>query len=110
MKPSYFTKHSQERFEERFPELLKKESSLIETMRDTLGKATHERGFMNDTRRLVWMLEKYGDFNYDYYLADKVVFVCRDDRIITVIHRDDFGMQKMFGSTKVSRFRKRASA
>lgn len=109
MKPDYFTRHAQERFGERFPELLKPGFTLTKVMSDTLSKATLERGFLNNTQRLVWMLEKHGDYNFDFWLADKVVFCCREGRVITVIHRDDMGMKKMFGGTN-SGFRKKASA
>ncbi len=102
-----YSRHAVERFSERFPELLEEGVSAKVSLHRSMKGASHERGFLNDTRRLVWMLEKYGDFNFDYYLKDKIVFVTRDGVVITVIHRDDIGMQRLFGPSAQSRFRKK---
>ena len=102
-----YSRHAVERFSERFPDLVPAGISAKVAMHRAFQGASLERGFMNDTRRLVIMLEKYGDFNFDYYLKDKMVFVTRDGVVITVMHRDDLGMQRMFGASTQSRFRKK---
>ena len=102
-----FTDHAVQRFKERFPEL-QVEGDTRERMHYLIQGATLERGFLNDTRLIVWMLEKYNDFNFDYYLKGKIVWVTRGGVVITVIHRDDMGMQKRFGPSVQPRFRKKA--
>jgi hypothetical protein len=106
----FYTNHAVERFSQRFPELLVEGVSPKVCLHRAFQGATLERGFMNDSRRIVWMLENYGDFNFDYYVKGDVVFVTRDERVITVINRNDTGMQKLFGPTHQPRFRKRATA
>ena len=103
-----YTNHAVERFVQRFPERLEAGVAPKVCLHRAFQGASLERGFMNDTRRIVWMLEKYGDFNFDYYLKDKMVFVTRDGSVITVMHRDDMGMQKMFGPKAQPRFRKKS--
>jgi hypothetical protein len=102
-----YTSHAVERFVERFPERLEAGVAPKVCLHRAFQGASLERGFMNDTRRIVWMLEKYGDFNYDYYIKDKMVFVTREGALITVMHRDDVGMQKLFGPKSQPRFRKK---
>lgn len=105
-----YTRHAQERLAQRFPEAMSQGVSPKVCIHRAFQGATLERGFLNDTRRIVWMLEKYGDFNYDYYLKGKMVFVTKNSVVITVIHRDDIGMQRMFGPSKPTRFRKKTPA
>lgn len=102
-----WTKHAEERFEERFPELWSPNMTRYQNLDAAFKGATLERGFMNDSRRIVWMLEKFNDFNFDYYLKGKVVFITRNNSIITVINRDDSGMQKIFGSSVQPRYKKK---
>lgn len=102
-----YSKHAVERFTERFPESVPVGVPAKVAMHRAFQGATLERGFMNDTRRLVHMLEKYGDFNFDYFLKENMVFVTRDGVVITVMNREDMGMQKMFGPTTQSRFRRK---
>lgn len=102
-----YSRHAVERFEQRFPEHIESGVPTRVALHRAFQGAKLERGFMNDTSRLVYMLEKYGDFNFDYYLNDEMVFVTRDGVVITVMNRDDMGMQRMFGSRTQSRFRKK---
>lgn len=104
------TNHARDRFAERFPGSIKTGESVDICINRAISRATLERGFMNDTRRIVWMLEKYGDFNFDYYVNDEMVFVTKDGVIITIMNRNDIGMQQMFGSRAQGRFRKKAAA
>ena len=104
-----YTNHAVERFIERFPERLEAGVAPKVSLHRAMQGASLERGFMNDTRRIVWMLEKYGDFNFDYYLKEDMVFVTRDGSVITVMHRDDMGMQKMFGPKSQPRFRRKTA-
>ena len=67
-----YTNHAVERFVERFPDLLQAGVAPKVSLHRAMQGASHERGFMNDSRRIVWMLEKYGDFNFEYYLKDYV--------------------------------------
>lgn len=103
-----YTTHAVERFSQRFPERLEANVAPKVCLHRAFQGASLERGFMNDSRRIVWMLEKYGDFNFDYFIKDKMVFVTRDGACITVMHRDDMGMQRMFGGPQ-SRFKKKAA-
>lgn len=109
MSEFHYTKHAVERFVERFPERLEAGVPPKVSLHRALQGASLERGYMNDTRRIVWMMEKYGDFNFDYYLKEDMVFVTRDGNVITVMHRDDMGMQRMFGDKAQPRFRKKSS-
>lgn len=104
-----YTNHAVDRFVERFPELLEAGVHPKVCIHRAFQGASLERGFMNDTRRIVWMLEKYGDFNYDYYVKGNIVFVTRDGTVITVMNRNDVGMQNMFGPTSQPRFRKKST-
>lgn len=102
-----FSQHALVRFRERFPKRLISGVSTRQSAHAAAKGATLERGFLNDSRRIVWMLEKYGDFNYDYYLKDDVVYVCKSNVVITVMNRDDSGMVKQFGPKTQPRFRKK---
>lgn len=102
-----YTAHAVMRFAERFPELIEKGVSPRVALHRAFQGATIDRGFMNNTARIVWMLEKYGDFNYDYYLKDKIVFLTKNDVVITVLNRHDSGMLKLFGPASQPRYRKK---
>lgn len=102
-----YTTHAVERFVERFPDRLEAGVPPKVSLHRAFQGASLERGFMNDSRRIVWMLEKYGDFNYNYYVKDEIVFVTREGSCITVMHRDDMGMQRMLGPKHQPRFRKK---
>lgn len=102
-----YSKHAQERLAERFPEMMEPGVAPVVCIHRAFQGAKLERGFLNDTRRIVWMLEKYGDFNYNYYVKGDIVFVTRDEVVVTVINRNDMGMQKMLGPTSHNRFRKK---
>lgn len=102
-----YTKHAQERLAQRFPEMVVQGVSPKVCLHRAFQGATLERGFLNDTRRIVWMIEKYGDFNFEYFIKGKMVFVTRNSTVITVIHRDDMGMQRLFGAKAQPRFRKK---
>lgn len=105
-----YSKHAVERFVERFPDHLEAGVAPKVSMHRAFQGASLERGFMNDSRRIIWMLEKYGDFNFDYYLNGKMVFITREGICITVINRDDSGMQVVFGPSVQPRFRKKRIA
>lgn len=104
-----YTRHAVERFTERFPERLEAGVSPKVCLHRAFQGASLERGFMNDSRRIVWMLEKFGDFNYDYYVKDDIVFVTREGSCITVMNRHDMGMQRMLGEKAQPRFRRKMS-
>lgn len=102
-----YSKHAVERLKERFPHLLQPGMPPKVILHRLMSKATRERGFMNDTRRIVWMLEKYGDWNYDYYVNGDVVLLTREGVVITLINRGDMGMSKLLGAKAQPRFRKK---
>lgn len=104
-----YSKHAVDRLKERFPNLLEANVHPKVVLHRLMSSATRERSFMNDTRRIVWMLEKYGDWNYDYYVNGDVVFVTREGMVVTLINRGDMGMTKLLGSKTTSRFRKKAA-
>lgn len=101
------TNHARSRFMERFK--IDKKQNVDALIHESIKSATLERGFMNDTQRMVWMLEKYGDFKFDYYVNAEMVFVTKNKTIITIINRNDSGMRNMFGSKSQGRFRKKIS-
>jgi hypothetical protein len=105
-----FSSHAIERFKERFPDLIGKDESVNLAARRSFEGATLDKSFLNDSRRIVYMMETYGDYNYDFYIKGKVVFVVRDNTCITVIPRNGTGMVKMFGDVKPCRFRKKKVA
>jgi hypothetical protein len=107
MESLHYTKHAVDRFIERFPELIQAGVSAKVCLHRAFQGASLERGFMNDARFIVMMLEKYNDFNYDYYVKGDIVFACREGSVLTVMNRGDFGMQKLLGPKSHSRFRKK---
>ena len=104
-----YTKHAVQRFTQRFPHLVEKGTAPIVCLHRAFQDARPDRSFLNNSRRIVWMVENYGDFNFDYFINGEVVFVARDQTLITVIHRDDDGMQRLFGSKEQPRFRKKGT-
>ena len=104
---NFVTKHAQERYRERFPERIPQNRHIVGHILDEVKAAKVDRAFLNDSNRIVWLIEKYGDFNHNVLVNDAVVFIVRDDRVITVIDRNDRGMQRMVGPATTSRFRKR---
>ena len=101
-----YTAHAVQRFVERFPERLESGVAPKVCLHRAFQGASLERGFLNDTRRLVYMMDKYGDFNFDFYIKDDIVFVVRDDTLITVISRDGMGVTQMFGGQQTRYKRK----
>lgn len=104
-----YTNHAVDRFKERFPALMEKGVHVKVTLHRLMQSATRERASSNDSRRLVYMMEKYGDWNFDYFVSGDVVFVAREDRVVTVIDRHDGGMKKLLGSNKPN-YKKRPPA
>lgn len=86
MENLYYSKHAQERFAERFPSLIENEDVLT-SLKKCFEGATEERQSKNNTRYLVYLMEKYGDFDFDFYVNGRVLFICRQGCIITVMDR-----------------------
>lgn len=105
-----YSNHAVEQFQARFPELMVPGVHPKVCLHRAFQGASEEAGFMNDTRRIVWMLEKYNDFNFQYFVKDNMVFVTSPDTVITVITRSDMGMQRMLKEGTSHRYRKKAVA
>lgn len=106
-----YTKHAVKRLAERFPETQVEGVHPLVCMNRAFQGATLERGFLNNSKLIVKMLEERGDFDYDYFVKGNIVFVTTKGTVVTVIDRGDNGMQNIFGDkTNNSRFRKKGVA
>lgn len=103
-----YTNHAVDRFKERFPHLQVKGQSPLVTFHRVFTGAKLDRSFLNDTKRLVYMMEKYGDYDQNYYVNGDIVFVTKQRTVITVMDRHDGYMKKLFGDKTQGRFRRSA--
>jgi len=87
-KKVHFTNHSIERFKERFYNECKgkSDSEVRRHMYDMIQKSSVDRSFLNNTRYMMVLHDKYGyDLNFEFLRHSNVIFVARKDRDRRVI-------------------------
>lgn len=83
-----WTKHALERFTTRFPKLIEAGVSPVVCMFRVFKEAKPDNRFRNNTAYLVYLSEKYGDFDFEFLVNGDVAFICRGNTIVTVINRN----------------------
>lgn len=79
-----FSKHSIDRFKERFPKLIEN-NNPIKTIANLLYSAQEDRRCINNTNFMTYIYETYGyDNPMTLYVNDNVLFLCREDTLVTV--------------------------
>lgn len=102
----HYTRHAQKRFAERFPKLVK--TTALEAIDTCFKAATPNKSTRNNTAYMVFLHERYGDFNVEFFENGPVLFICRGGLVMTVIDRNDPNspLYKTHGASK-SRFTNR---
>lgn len=106
-----FTRHSLQRFTERFPHLIAKHADAKRTMLDVFGESSIDKRFKNNTAYMVYLLNRYGDNDFTFRVNGDVLFICKNATIITIVDRSDTSNAgyKNHGESR-NRFKKRSIA
>ena len=103
-----FSKHAQERLVERFPQTLKISGNPLIRIQQAFAGATPDRSFKNNTAYLAFLVDRYGDCDYQFFVKGQIVFMCKDETVVTVLDRDESRTAKLFGTSAApSGFRKK---
>lgn len=106
-----YTNHAILQFEKRFPEQLKDGVDNRTAFDRAFRCAKEERSIKNDTRMLVYLLDRYGDVDAEYRVNGNMLFIIRGTLVVTVVDRSkDFymGVKSAYRKGDTSGFRKRA--
>lgn len=82
--PMQYTKHAMTRLQERFSHHLVPNQHILITINHLFNKAVETKRFFNNTKYMVYVMERYGDLNIKYFEYEDIVFVVRNDIIMTV--------------------------
>lgn len=82
-----YTNHAILQFEKRFPEQLKDGVDNRTAFDRAFRCAKEERSIKNDTRMLVYLLDRYGDTDAEYRVNGDMLFIIRGPLVVTVIDR-----------------------
>jgi Ca2+-binding EF-hand superfamily protein len=104
-----YTKHAIERFKTRFPELRKKDQHDKVTFHQLFTAAKETKRFINNTEFLVYLIERYGDYNNKYFENGDMIFVVVNDLVVTVMNADEplTSSNKVFRKPPKSGFHKK---
>lgn len=79
-----FTNHAKKRFQERCSELVKDNNVTLSIAKE-ISKSKPKRAHLNNTLLMTNLYEKYGyDKPFEVLTSDDVVFICRDDSLVTL--------------------------
>lgn len=106
-----FTRHSLQRFTERFPKLLPKGVDPKAMMLQVFGASSIDKRFKNNSAYMVYLLNRYGDNDFIFRVNGDVLFICKGGTIITIVDRNDTSSEgyKNHGECR-NRFKKRSVA
>lgn len=98
-----FTRHAKERWVERFPG--KYDGNVVGTMaKELYRESAPDNSFRNHTGFLTYLYDTYGydGGDFEFYVSNDVVFVCRNGALITVYARSS----SLFARGQSGRYRK----
>lgn len=106
-----FTRHSLQRFTERFPNLLSKGVDPKTTMLNVFGASSIDKRFKNNSAYMVYLMSRYGDNDFTFRVNGDVLFICKNVTIITIVDRNDTSSEgyKNHGESR-NRYKKRSVA
>jgi hypothetical protein len=87
-KKIHFTNHAIERFRERFYLLCKdkKKGEVISEMYDLVNNNKPDRSFLNNTKYMIKLYERYGyDLDFEFLRHENMIFVARKDRARKIV-------------------------
>lgn len=101
----YFTTHAVARFKERFPKKLQGDVPAMKVLStEFYTKAVPNKTFLNNSRFMTHLYSRYGcKHEFDFRVSDDVVFVCREQRLVTVYSRRDSMFSKSVGRFQSSK-------
>ena len=82
-----YTKHAIAQFAKRFPEQVKVAVDANDAFNRAFQVAKEDKSIKNDTRMMVYQLEKYGDVDAEYRVNGNILFIIRGTLVVTVIDR-----------------------
>lgn len=106
-----YTNHAILQFEKRFPEQLKDGVDARLAFDRAFRCAKEEKSIKNDTRMMVYLLDKYGDMDAEYRANGNMLFIIRGSLVVTVVDRSDNfyqGTKSAYRKGDSSGFRKKA--
>ena len=84
----YYTRHAQEQFSKRFPQLQTDKTVLI-SLHNCFQTAERSKRLKNNTAYLSYLYDRYGPYDYEFWVNGPCLFVAKDGTVITVMDRDD---------------------
>jgi len=99
-----FSKHSVERFIERFGHLVGSEREVMPYLRNAIVRSIEEKSFLNNTQFMTNAYEKYGYKRYKCRRYNNIVFLIVDNVIVTILDTTMFPLQ--INQNKFKRTRK----
>ena len=80
-----FSKHSIDRFKERFSEKIE-DGNVCRSIARLFYHAKEDKRFLNNTKFTTYIYEKHGyDKPMSFHTNNDILFVCRDDTLVTVM-------------------------
>lgn len=80
-----YSKHAIERLKERFPYEFDGRQSDRDTFHRIFEQATLDGRFLNNTRFMVYLMEKYGDCDRQFYTYNNAVFVVKHNKVVVTV-------------------------
>ena len=98
----HYTRHATKRFVERFPKLCYN-ATPFDAINNCFKGASLNKSTKNNTAYMVFLYERYGDNNFDFYENGDVLFICKGGMVVTVLNRNDPSspIYRTHGSSKV---------
>jgi hypothetical protein len=77
---------------------------------DMYRNAKEDGRLKNNTKYMVYLMERYGDFDFEYRVNGRVLFICRNNTVITVLDTEMRGStaHQSLGTSK-SRYQSRTA-
>jgi len=112
------TNHAIDRLRERCPEYIKLNDKILsialkkKATYDFISQSSEEKGFLNNSRFMTMLGEKYGfDNRYTLFVRENIVFVgvtnLRGNFIVTTMKRDEHYLSQI--KNKVKKYEKKSS-
>ncbi len=96
MEAVHFTQHSKDQFRERFLSRVEsEENNLILALCRTYYKSSVDNGIKNDTNFMTYIYEKHGYDDYTFSIFEDVIFVVKNECLITVLPNESHVGQRL---------------
>lgn len=83
-----FTHHARHRFKERLPHLVK-DGDVVKSIAEQIRAAKPDNSIKNNTRFMTRLHEEHGYNPFEFLVNDDIVFVCRNEFLVTVYPKKD---------------------